>query len=75
VSELAVMDRDKGDAKYFWDRHNRDEVEVARRAFAGMKAKGYLAYKLDASGNKGEVIREFDPDAEQIIMSPQSVGG
>jgi predicted acetyltransferase len=76
VSELAVMDRGLGDLKVHWDQNNEYEVAAARLIFDDMKAKGYLAYKLDHEGaNTGEVIRAFDPDAERIIMSPQPVGG
>jgi hypothetical protein len=75
MSELAVMDRDKGDNKIEWNPGNKDQVEIARAAFDAAKAKGYLAYTLDESGHRGEVIRRFDPSAERIIMSPQPIGG
>ena len=34
-----------------------------------------LTYKVDARGNRGEQIREFDPNAERIIATRQLVGG
>jgi hypothetical protein len=74
VSTLSVLDH-TGDTRIEWDRRNRDEVAAAREMFAKMKDKRYLAYRLDADGSQGEVIREFDPTAERIIMSPQPVGG
>jgi hypothetical protein len=71
---LHVMDQ-TGDSRFLWDKDSPDEVAGARAQFDIMKGKGYLAYTVDESGNKGEVIREFDPNAQAIIMVPQTVGG
>lgn len=74
MSELRVMDR-TGDTKTIWDKDNATEVEVARETFAKLKKKGYLAYRVKKDGEKGEVIKEFDPDAEKIILAPPMAGG
>lgn len=75
MGELAIMDH-SGDTKLMWDSDNDTEVENARRMFGEMKAKGFMAYTVKGkSGDKGEVIREFDPTAESIIMVPQMKGG
>jgi hypothetical protein len=72
---LHVLDQ-TGDTRTTWDPEVEEEVDAARLVFAGLKAKGYLAYSVDPSdGSKGEVIREFDPAAQAIIMSPQMQGG
>lgn len=71
---LEVLDH-TGDTKLEWNPRVQAEVDVARGMFDGLKAKGYLAYKLDRNGEKGEVIRTFDPDAERIVMNPQMQGG
>jgi len=72
---LAVMDR-TGDLKYVWDSRNEDEVDEVRATFDRMRAKGYLAYTVDKKdGSKGEIIREFDPSLEKIILSPPLAGG
>ncbi len=55
-----------------WD--TRDEASVARAEAAFAQAStGNLAYKTGASGS--EVIREFDPAAEQILIARQLQGG
>lgn len=69
------MDSQLGDNKIEWNADRPAEVEAARQMFDTMKAKRYMAYTLDESGHRGEVIREFDPNAERIIMQPQRVGG
>lgn len=74
MSELCVLDR-TGDTKLIWDSAQDDEVEAARRTFDDLKKKGYLAYSVNKKGDKGEVMKKFDPDAERIIMAPALVGG
>jgi len=65
-----------GDTRVMWDRGNSDEVAAARRQFADLTKKGFIAYRAEGKdGNRGEVIREFDPDAERIILVKQLVGG
>lgn len=71
---LQTLDR-SGDTKVIWDRTNADEVAVAQRTFRDLTRKGYLAYKADKRGDQGEQIREFNPDAERIILVPPSQGG
>lgn len=71
---LHVMDS-TGDSRFMWDPEKADEVVGAKAQFDALKKKGYLAYTVDESGNKGQVIREFDPAAAAIIMVPQLVGG
>lgn len=71
---LKVLDH-TGDSRLEWNPRNADEVAAAHAHFDTMKAKGYLAYKVAANNEAGELLRKFDPDAREIIMSPQMVGG
>jgi len=65
-----------GDIKKVWNAANRDEVEDARRSFDELvKKKKYLAFKVTAAGDKGEQIREFDPEAGKMILVPPVAGG
>lgn len=72
--ELAVMDH-SGDLKIIWNSDNDVEVTIARRSFDDLRKKGYVGYSVKKDGDKNEVIREFDPEAEKIIMAPPMVGG
>lgn len=72
---LHVLDRRFGDSRTIWNPENQDEVDAAKTTFTTLKKRGYLAYKVDQKGEKGEVIQEFDPQAGRIIMSPPLVGG
>lgn len=35
----------------------------------------HLAYRVTAGDQKGEVVRQFDPQAGRIIMAPPMAGG
>jgi hypothetical protein len=72
---MAVMN-ESGDTKTIWDRTKPDEVEVARETYRKLKAKGYMAYKVEGKdGRKGEVMDQFDPNAERVILAPAMQGG
>lgn len=74
TGEMCIIDR-TGDTKVIWDAKNEDEVEAARATFKSLKKKGYLAYSVSKDGSKGEVLHDFDPKAEKIILSPAMQGG
>jgi hypothetical protein len=74
-SELIELNT-SGDSKLIWNPDNADETEAARALFDTLKRKGHLAYKVvGKEGDKGEVLRDFDPHAGRIIMAPRMVGG
>lgn len=73
---MAIMDPSAGDLKIIWDPGNKAEVKAAKDQFDALIKKGqHLAYKVTAKGGKGEQIREFDPEAEKIILAPALRGG
>jgi hypothetical protein len=74
VSTLCVLD-ETGDSRIQWDRNNPQQIAAARARFDELKAKRYLAYKVDAKGGQGEVIQTFDPNAERIILHAPMIGG
>lgn len=74
TSTLHLLDR-TGDTRIEWDPNNPDEVAMARKAFKTAKDKKMLIYKTRADGSRAEQLREFDPTAERIIATPQTVGG
>jgi hypothetical protein len=74
TSTLHVMDS-TGDTRIEWDPSDPVSVKVAREAFETAKKKKHLIYRLDSRGQRGALMREFDPRAERIIATPQTVGG
>lgn len=75
TGELCEMSR-AGDHKCTWDASKPDEVDAARRTFDYLtKEKKYIAYSVQKGGEKNEVIKSFDPQAQAIILVPPIVGG
>jgi hypothetical protein len=74
MGEICILDM-TGDTKVIWDPTNADEVAAAKQQFDTLKSKGFLAFAVKKDGSKGERIKEFDPTAEKIIMSPQPISG
>jgi len=75
MSELRIMDKDAGDLKVIWDKDNADEVEAARSQFDALLKKNFIAYTVDAKGEKGKITKKFDVSAEKIILIPEIMGG
>lgn len=72
---MAVMG-ERGDTKLQWDPTVAAEVEAARRQFEFLtREKRYAAFRMERNGDRGEMIREFDPQAQRIILAPQMQGG
>lgn len=72
---MSTLDR-TGDVRQMWDRGSPDEVNAVRKQFRELTGKGYLAYRAEGKdGHQGEQIREFDPDAERIILVKPLAGG
>ena len=73
AGEMQVLDR-SGHLTLKWRKRHDDEVAEARKTFEDLKAKGYMAYRVEGK-DKGEVIARFDPKAEKIILTPPLAGG
>jgi hypothetical protein len=63
-----------------WDPADDEEVRKAVGAFRAALKSGMTAHSLHAGGvaadgTMGTVIRDFEPDATEIVMRPQLVGG
>jgi phage terminase large subunit-like protein len=76
MGEMRVMGR-SGDTRIIWNPRDVDEVAAAKRTFDDLVGgKGFLAFRVNKeSGNKGTQIREFDPQAEKLIIAPPMAGG
>lgn len=74
ANEMQILD-DTGHSRTIWNPDNEDEVGAARDTFNKLKKKGYIAYRVKKDGSEGEVMTEFDPSAEKMIMSPGMRGG
>lgn len=71
---MATLSR-AGDVRVIWDPGNKEEVAAAKRSFDDLTKKGHLAFAVKKTGEKGVQVREFDPEAEKIILAPPMRGG
>lgn len=72
---MQIMDAKHGHKNEVWDVNNQDEVDSAEDTFKKLRKKGYIAFKVDKSGEKAEIMSKFDPLAGKMIMSPAPAGG
>lgn len=64
-----------GDEVISWNRRYVDSVRWARDKFYELLDKGYKAYSVDEEGKAADLISEFAPEAEEIIMVSAVVAG
>lgn len=61
-----------------WNSNMPEEVEMAKKAFEAYKKKHprALAFSIDKDGNtSAQASKEFDPNAEMILMQEYTVKG
>ena len=69
-----VMDSN-GDTRHEFDLADLSSLAVAEARFHALTGKGFLAVALRKDGSPGELVRKFDPKAEQTLFIPQIQGG
>lgn len=75
MGELRLLGA-AGDTRVIWNPRDQDEVANAERTFNELVGdKRFRAFKVNEAGDKGEMINEFDPDAEKLIIAPPMAGG
>lgn len=71
--ELKIMDV-TGHSTVTWTTDNEIETKEAKAAFDKAVREGMMGYKVTGPG-EGEKMDTWDPEAREIIMSPQLRGG
>ena len=73
---LGTLRMPGGGAPIEWDPRLADQVAAVRAVFDLLLAAGHLACRVDESDRtSAEQIREFDPDAREIIIIRALQGG
>ena len=70
---LRVLDR-SGDTAVQWAPENQTETETAKQVFDRFAAAGYAMFRAEP-GTTATQIREFDPEAKEIVATRPFVGG
>jgi hypothetical protein len=73
MSSQIVMDA-TGDTRYDFDVNDETAVAEARKRFEELTEAGFIAAKRTGSGTS-ELIRRFDPGADETLFMPRLVGG
>jgi hypothetical protein len=68
-----VMDA-TGDTRHHFDPSDPTAVGQAGRRFVELKQAGFIAAKRTGNGTS-ELIREFDPNAQETLFIPRLIGG
>jgi len=74
IGRMSVMDH-TGHREVVWDSKDRLSVEAAERVFNELKSEGKLLYRAEPGSDDGQLLRRFDPTAQEIVVSPRNVGG
>jgi hypothetical protein len=64
-----------GDTRHEFDPADLSSLAIAEARFHELTGKGFRAVALGKDGAPGELVRKFDPQAEQTLFIPQLVGG
>ena len=72
---MQIMSAKHGHKNEVWDPNIKVEVDSAEDTFNDLRAKGYIAFRVDKTGEKASVMKNFDPLAGKMIMSPAPAGG
>ena len=68
-----IMDR-SGDTRHQFDPNDASAVAEAERRFAELTEAGFTAAKRTGIGTS-ELIRKFDPTAQETVFFPRLRGG
>ncbi len=69
---LRILDQ-HGDTQLEFDPEEKTEVRDVQARFVDLMQRGFVAF--DVSTQPGKVIKTFDPNASEIIVSPRFAGG
>jgi hypothetical protein len=73
MASQIVMDR-TGDTRHLFNNQDRAEVVKAEQRFRQLTGAGFTAAVRSGPGEQ-QIIRSFDPTAEETLFYPRLVGG
>lgn len=69
---MRILDQ-HGDTKLEFDPKEPSSVRDVEERFEELMRRGFVGF--DVSEEPGKVIKTFDPNAKEIIVSPRFAGG
>ena len=74
MGKISVLNK-RGDLSLTWDAANPRQVARGKRFFDKLFGLNYIAFVPAAGSESGAMTREFDPNANSIVMTRPIVGG
>lgn len=74
VGEMSIMDT-SGHKQLKWKMDSLDEIAVAKQTFDALVKDGYSAFGSKTKTETKQIVKEFDPTMEDVVMVPRTVGG
>lgn len=71
---LRVLNR-SGDTAVAWAIEDASSVAVAKTKFDELLGSGHLLFEVEAPGKTPEQVREFNPNAFEIVATRPFKGG
>jgi hypothetical protein len=75
---FRILSQEKGDERLVWNSRSLVDIQGAKKMFIEFVKKGLKPFRVGIDGKAtSEVMREFDPLAEEVIFMPMAlvVGG
>jgi hypothetical protein len=69
---IRILDRN-GDTQLTYDPEEEAATRDLEARFAELMERGFVAF--DVSTEPGRIIRQFDPKATEVIVTPRFAGG
>jgi len=71
---FRILSQEKGDERITWDSRSLADIRAAKEMFISFIKKGLKPFKVGLNGKAtAEVMREFDPLAEEVIFLPHQL--
>ena len=71
---FRILSQEKGDERLVWNSRSLGELQDAKRMFVELVKKGLKPFCVGLDGvATSEVMREFDPNAEEVIFMPMGL--
>ena len=75
MGKITVLDR-SGDTETRWSPDDSVLTKAAKEKFDKYRGYGYSAWSVDPQDeSKAELVKDFDPQAEELLLMPQFKGG
>lgn len=71
---FRIVSQEHGDKRITWDCGVLAEINAAKKMFVDLVKQGLTPFRVGLNGKKSsEVMKEFDPHAEEIIFMPTAL--